>query len=208
MGDKKLTVENRMVSGIIPYDFNSRNHDSAQIERIKLSIKDFGFNQPLVLDEHNVIIVGHGRYEAAKALGLEKVPCVIKTDLTDEQKRAYRILDNKLQNDSTWNWDNLKLDLDFLQDSGYDLSAYDVSSLVQWMENPREEDKSDLDEAKGAYETATIKQIVLYYDSETYERILKKLLKVQQTEANIQDNSEAVQFLADAYDHKNSGTGE
>ena len=106
------------IEKLIPYEFNNRNHNEQQVDRIANSIKEFGFNQPIVIDESNIILVGHGRHLAALKLGLKEVPILIKKDLSETQKKAYRILDNKLQNDSTWSFDNLELELGFLEDNG------------------------------------------------------------------------------------------
>lgn len=88
------------INDIIPYEKNQKQHPKKQVEQVAASIKEFGFNQPIVIDKNNIIIVGHGRYEAAKLLDLEDVP-VIQVDLTDEQAKAYRLADNKL-NESEW----------------------------------------------------------------------------------------------------------
>src|SRR3990167_2454248 len=93
-------TEKRKVAELKPYPKNAKKHPKKQIEQIAASIKEFGFNQPVVIDKQNIIIVGHGRYEAAKLLKLEEVPTIM-VDLTDEQARAYRLADNKL-NESDW----------------------------------------------------------------------------------------------------------
>jgi ParB-like chromosome segregation protein Spo0J len=81
---------------IKPYENNAKEHPVAQLEAIANSIKGFGFRQPLVLDKNNVIVVGHARYEAAAALGLETVPCEYADDLSEDEVNAYRILDNEI----------------------------------------------------------------------------------------------------------------
>jgi ParB/RepB/Spo0J family partition protein len=181
-----MKIEQRNVTKISAYEFNARNHDATQIERIKKSIKEFGFNQPLVVDAEGVIIVGHGRFQAARELGLETVPVVVKKDLTEQQQKAYRILDNKLQNDSTWHWENLALD-----------------SLIEWMEKPKQEDQNDLAERLESFENATIKQIVLYFDGISYQRVLKQMQRVQADNLDITDNTEVVQYLLNDYEDRN-----
>lgn len=118
------------VSKLIPYEFNNRNHNEEQVNRIANSIKEFGFNQPIVIDESNIILVGHGRHLAALKLGLKEVPVLIKSGLSETQKKAYRILDNKLQNDSTWSFDNLELELGFLEDNGFELEPWGLDDLL------------------------------------------------------------------------------
>ena len=82
------------LDSIKPYENNPRHNEEA-IDKVANSIKEFGFQQPLVLDENNIIIVGHTRYEASKKLGLKTVPCVIASDLSEEKVKAYRLADNK-----------------------------------------------------------------------------------------------------------------
>lgn len=126
-----MKIENKKLENIIPYGFNNRIHNDTQIERIARSIKEFGFNQPIVIDEDGVILVGHGRLEAAKSLGLTDAPTLTIKNLSDEQKRAYRILDNKLQNDSAWNFENVELELKLLEESGFELESWGLESLLQ-----------------------------------------------------------------------------
>ena len=130
-----MEIDKADINSIIPYALNSRDHGSEQIDRIANSIADFGFNQPIVVDENNIIIVGHGRFAAAKKLGLAEVPIVRKADLTDTQKKAYRILDNKLQNDSTWNFENLGLELSNLEDCDFDAAAYGLNDLLNQLDS-------------------------------------------------------------------------
>lgn len=110
-----MKVENLNPSNLIPYEFNNKNHDETQVNRIANSIKEFWFTQPVVIDKNNVIIIWHGRVEAALKLWLTEVPCVRMENLTDKQVKKLRIIDNKL-NESEWNLTNLKLDLDELGD--------------------------------------------------------------------------------------------
>ena len=131
------------ISLIKPYEFNNRNHGEEQIERIARSITEFGFNQPIVIDEGSVVLVGHGRLLAAQRLGLKKVPVLVKDSLTDAQKRAYRILDNKLQNDSTWAFDNLGLELGELEDLGFELEPWGLDDLRGLFEHDEPEVEDD-----------------------------------------------------------------
>lgn len=124
-----MKVQEIEVKNLLPYAFNNRIHSEQQVDRIAHSIKEFGFNQPIVVDQDLTVIVGHGRLEAAKKLGLKKVPCVQLSDLTETQKKAYRILDNKLQNDSEWNFQSLELELASLEEAGFDLSTWGLGEL-------------------------------------------------------------------------------
>lgn len=143
-----MEIENKPIDEIIPYEFNNRIHDQTQIDRIANSINEFGFNQPIVIDENNVILVGHGRLLAARKLGKTEVPTLKKLGLKETQKKAYRILDNKLQNDSTWSFDNLDLELGFLEDNGFDLEPWGLEELRDLF--PVEEPEVYEDEGGGA----------------------------------------------------------
>lgn len=91
---------------IKPYWRNPRRNEGA-IQAVKQSIQDYGMNQPIIVDGDNVIIAGHTRYKALQELGVTKVPCVIKTDLTPQQVKAYRIADNKTSELATWDMEKL-----------------------------------------------------------------------------------------------------
>ena len=99
----KIEKDIRLVSvdKIAVYDRNAKKHTPWQVGAVAKAIQTFGFNVPLILDGKNVIIAGHCRLESAKSLGMDMVPCIIKTDLTVDQVQAYRLLDNKL-NESMW----------------------------------------------------------------------------------------------------------
>src|SRR3990167_7835430 len=99
---------------ITPYSKNAKQHPRKQIQQIADSIREFGFNQPLVVDKDNVIIVGHGRYEAAKLLNLAKVP-VLQVNLSEKKAKAYRLADNKL-NESDWDMEMVIEELKALED--------------------------------------------------------------------------------------------
>src|SRR5262249_39577039 len=115
-----MNIEIRKLADIRPYDNNPRNNDDA-VDAVAKSIQEFGFRQPIVVDEDGVIIVGHSRYKAALKLGLEMVPVHVAKDLTPEQIKAYRIADNKTNELSDWNYDLLPIELNELQGMKYDL---------------------------------------------------------------------------------------
>lgn len=138
-----MKIEEIETDLVIPYEFNNRIHNETQVNRIANSIKEFGFNQPIVIDESNIILVGHGRLLAAKKLGLEKVPVLKLINLLETQKKAYRILDNKLQNDSTWDFNNLELELGFLEDNGLDFKAWGLDELSSLISSPMDQVSED-----------------------------------------------------------------
>ena len=125
---KNKTPELFPLDKIKPYPNNTKKHPQKQIDQVAASIKEFGFNQPLVLDKDDTIIVGHGRYEAAKALGLKEVP-VIRPNLSPAQAKAYRLADNKL-NESDWLMDAAISDLKELPAELFDLTGFDRDLLI------------------------------------------------------------------------------
>lgn len=108
---------------LIPYERNAKKHDDAQVEQIAESIRQFGFKQNLVIDEKNVVIIGHGRLLAAKKLGMKELPCIRVHDLTEEQIRALRLADNKL-NESDWDNDLLTSELDSIMNIDMSLFGF------------------------------------------------------------------------------------
>ncbi len=116
-----MTVVNKPTAELKPYDKNAKKHDKKQIANVAESIKQFGFVQPIVLDKDNNVIIGHCRLEAAKKLHLEEVPCVMADDLTDEQVKKLRLLDNKLQEQSVWDIDLIAEEIADLDFDGFDV---------------------------------------------------------------------------------------
>lgn len=114
-----MNIKNMPIEALIPYEKNTKKHDDVQINNVAESIKQYGFVQPIVIDKNNVVVIGHCRLLAAKKLKMENVPCVCVEDLTEEQVKALRIVDNK-SNESDWLNDILELEL-----PDVDLSAFD-----------------------------------------------------------------------------------
>lgn len=114
-----MDVRNISVKDLIPYDRNTKKHDKTQINNVAESIKQYGFVQPIVIDKNNVVVIGHCRLLAAKQLKMKEVPCVCVDDLTEEQVKALRIVDNK-SNESEWDLDILPDELAELDFSGFD----------------------------------------------------------------------------------------
>lgn len=108
------------IDQLTPYARNAKTHDDRQIRNIAESIRRFGFTQPIVIDRDKVVVIGHGRLAAAKQIGLQEVPCIQRDDLTEEEIRQLRILDNKL-NESPWDVELLATDLEGLDFNGFDL---------------------------------------------------------------------------------------
>lgn len=115
------------VENLIPYVRNSRTHDESQVAQLVASIDEYGFTNPILIDESGVIIAGHGRVLAARRLRLSEVPCIRLGHLTDQQKRAYVIADNKLAMNAGWDEAMLQSELDALLDDGFDLELVGFS---------------------------------------------------------------------------------
>ena len=107
------------IEKITPYARNPRKNQD--IDKVASSIKEYGFQQPIVLDKENIIIVGHTRFLAAKKLGMKQVPCIIADKLSDQQVKAYRIADNRVAEESKWDNELLNLELIDLQKDNIDL---------------------------------------------------------------------------------------
>ncbi len=109
------------IDTLIPYARNARTHSDTQITQIAASIREFGFISPVIISEDNTILCGHGRFYAAQKLGLKKVPCIIESHLTETQKRAYILADNKLSLNAGWDEEMLAVELSELQAENFDL---------------------------------------------------------------------------------------
>src|SRR4249920_2762577 len=107
---------------IVPYSRNSRTHSTTQINQIALSIQEFGFTNPVLIDENNVLIAGHGRLEAALFLKLPQIPAITLAGLSDAQRQALRIADNKLALNAGWDDALLRSELMDLRAAGFDLA--------------------------------------------------------------------------------------
>jgi DNA modification methylase len=124
-------IETRSVADLIPYAANSRTHSDAQVAQIAASIKEFGWTNPILIDDDNTIIAGHGRLLAARKLGLEEVPAIILDHLTKAQQRALVIADNQLALNAGWDMDMLKAEIEdlSLEDFNLDLLGFDEKFL-------------------------------------------------------------------------------
>src|SRR4051812_4384878 len=99
---RDLSIKERNVAELRPHPKNARTHSSKQLHQLTKSIETFGFTVPILIDKKDVILAGHGRVEAAKSMGLQKVPTILIGDLSEKQKRAYVIADNRLAQLSGW----------------------------------------------------------------------------------------------------------
>jgi ParB-like chromosome segregation protein Spo0J len=141
-----MQVELRPIDTIKPYENNPRLNDDG-VDAVAASIKEFGFRQPIVVDEDDVIIVGHTRYKAALKLGMEKVPVHVAVGLSPAQAKAYRIADNQTATLSSWDDDKLPLELAQLQEMDYDLdlTGFSADELMRLIGSEENEGLTDPD---------------------------------------------------------------
>ena len=157
---KAEKIEQIKVDDLIPYVRNARTHSTEQIAQIAGSIKEFGFNNPILIDKDNGVIAGHGRLAAARKLKLESVPCVRLEHLTDAQRKAYILADNRIALNSDWETDLLATELEELKDLGVDLEGLgfnsdEIDALLNKIEGT--EGLTDEDDAPEVQEQAVTK---------------------------------------------------
>jgi len=121
-------IERRAIASLIPYARNARHHRASQIAQIAASMREWGWTVPLLIDEEDGIIAGHGRVLAAQQLGIVDVPVVVARGWSDEQKRAYRLADNQIPLNATWDKTMLRVELADLRDRAVDLELMGFSA--------------------------------------------------------------------------------
>lgn len=142
---QELQVEYRYVDSLIPYARNARTHSDEQVSQIAASIQEFGFNNPILVDGHKGVIAGHGRILAARKLNLSSVPVIELGHLSETQKRAFILAENKLTERGGWDSDLLSVELADLQDAGFDLelTGFDNSELKSYLDQGDEKPVAD-----------------------------------------------------------------
>lgn len=137
--------------GLIPYARNARTHSEQQVQQVAASIREFGFTNPVLIDEQDGIIAGHGRVLAAQLLNLPTVPCIVLDGLTDAQKQAYILADNKIALNSGWDEEMLRLELLDLDEQEFDLdlTGFSTDELAGLMAEPLPEGETPPDEVLG-----------------------------------------------------------
>ena len=152
------------------YKNNPRVHSEIQIERLVNSLKEFGFTNPVLIDDTGNVIAGHGRISAAKKLGLDAVPTITLSHLSEEQRKAYIIADNQLALNSSWDDDLLKIELDKLTESGFDLSVLGWGDDVPtFADDPDYGSLEDFDDPTSELANDVMKAIQIEFRPEDYE---------------------------------------
>lgn len=184
-----MKIETVKTDKLIPYAKNSRTHDDAQVAQIAGSIREFGFNNPILIGDNDDIIAGHGRLEAARKLGLKEVPCIRLGHMTETQKRAFVIADNRIALNAGWDEEMLKIELADLKETEIDLEmlGFSMEDLenVGMQESISESEPEDLN---------GMKQLVLVYEMEVYKNLIKDLNKYCE-KYDLPDHAEAIKRL-------------
>lgn len=175
-----MEINEVKIEEIKAYKNNAKKHDAEQIKLIANSIKQFGFRQPVVLDKNMEIIIGHGRLEAAKTLGMKTVPCVMADDLSDEQIKALRIADNKLSEKGSWDNDVLAEELKEISESinmlDLGFGEFELEILTGDFEPTPYNDEEELKEyAEREKDFLAKERVIITFDREQKDRMAKIL---------------------------------
>lgn len=176
---EELNIVYKPIKELKPYKKNAKKHSKEQVEQIANSIKEFGFTQPVIIDKHNSVVAGHGRILGAKKAGLKQVPTVCLEDLTEEQIKAYRLVDNKL-NESEWDTELLNTELQELWNIGeIDMGQFDfdIDALFS-------EDEPTEKEVK--FKTKEKHDVVLHFKNTTEMNKAFKTLKGKYPDAVVE----------------------
>lgn len=180
-----MKIDVLKIDQITPYENNPRKNDSA-VEAVMASIKEFGFQQPIVVDSSMVIVVGHTRYKAAKKLGMKTIPVHVAKGLSDQQIRSYRIIDNKTNESADWDDDLLKVELDAISSSEYDFDIFGYSS-VDFFENEQGFNNGEHDSDPGSdpeipdieiEEKVSLERITVFVEESLKPEFISKLRKI------------------------------
>ena len=181
-----------------PYEQNIKIHTDSQVEGIMNSMKKFGFYAPIVVDGKKNFIIGHGRLEASKRLGLKEVPVIKEKNISEADAKALRIIDNRIS-EVDWDIDNLKLEMDELKEYEFDEFKVDLEELYTPKLGDIEIYIDTTDEKMKAYLEGSVKQITLIFSNEEFERTLSRMEKAGQ-ELKAESNTEVLLKLLDFYE--------
>jgi len=186
----KLKVELRNVDEINESNYNSRIHSETQIEKIAASIEEFGFLNPIIIDEQDEIIAGHGRFLAAKYLKLKEIPTIKLTHLTEDKKRAFIIADNKIALSGEWDYDMLKEEFDSIIKSETDIDLLGFNS--KFIDSLFKEKPTD------SIVVNKLKTLKINFDSDDYDTTIDSMNSIMEKEGCI-DYEETLVRLLDFY---------
>jgi site-specific DNA-methyltransferase (adenine-specific) len=188
-----MKIQSTNINDIKPYDKNPRKISNKAIDMVANSIKEFGFQQPIVVDTKNVIVVGHTRYQASIKLNLKKVPVVVG-DFTEQQAKAYRIADNRINEETGWDYNFLQEELNKLLDLDVDLNLTGFTSEELDSMFAKEEieitDPIDVGDDEN-HLLNDVKMIQLFYEPENEQKFRNIVDKIKE-QHNIDNISDAV----------------
>ena len=190
-----MKVNSVDINSIKPYEKNPRKISPKSIDMVASSIKEFGFQQPIVVDKDYVIVVGHTRHQASKKLGLKEVPIVVG-DFTDEQSKAYRIADNRINEETGWDYKILQEELNLLMDLDIDLNLTGFSN--EELDSMFSKEEIEITDPIDAIDdenhlTNDVKMIQLFFEPEN-ERRFRDIIDLIKKKNNINNISDAVLY--------------
>lgn len=173
-----LEIEYVATDDLIPYFNNSRTHSESQVKQIAASIREFGFTNPILIDEEQTIIAGHGRVMAAEVLSMSTVPCIRLSGLSEAQRKAYVIADNNLALNSGWNIELLRVEIEELERLDFDIPLLGFDDdFMQLIESPEIELGMTPEEKLENYLQGDTKILRLAYSQEELESVVALLDK-------------------------------
>ena len=195
-----MQIESVPVSDLKEYEKNSRTHSDDQVAKIAASVEEFGFTNPILIDESNGVIAGHGRLQAAKRINMGEVPCIRLAHLSESQKRAYVIADNKIAESGGWDDEMLKMEIMELAQDDYDLklTGFDeagLDSILAISEEVMEAVQKKRDHKEtGHSQQDTVRQVILIYTSDENPRVMEAMREYAE-EHGLSSNTEVVNHL-------------
>ncbi|WP_424244244.1 DNA modification methylase [Elusimicrobium posterum] len=206
MEKQNLKLEYLPIEDIEPYKNNPRKHKEKQVRQIINSISEFNFNNPIIIDENNEVLAGHGRLLAAKKLQIEKVPTIRLTHLTAEQKRLYRIADNKLTENGEWDKDLLKLEFKELKDIeiSLDITGFEMPQIEGFVAGKEELDEK-LNDIPKVEEGEIVSKLGDIWQLGNHRIICGDSLKRATFEALMEDKKADIIFADSPYNLKING---
>lgn len=189
----KLKIEIVGIDEIKESNYNSRIHSEAQVEKIANSIEEFGFVNPIIIDDENEIIAGHGRYTAAKYLKLKEIPTIKLTHLTEDKKRAFIIADNKIALSGEWNYDMLKEEFDTILKSEMNIDLLGFNR--NFIDSMFKEKNPD------ALVVHKLKTLKINFDADDYDTTTDSMNSIMDKEGCV-DYEETLVRLLDFYMYK------
>lgn len=193
-------IKDVSVDKLIPYENNAKIHGDDQVRMIADSINEFGFISPCIIDKDYNLIAGHGRVLAAKLLGMETVPCLFVEGLTDAQRRAYILADNRLTEMGEWDLDKVKIELQGLEDMEFDFGSFEIGNLGFDMDLRMVSSDDDPDEPTSRNEEGySIAYELVFNTEEEQDRWYDFLIQLKRKHPECETIAERVMLVVDEW---------